>query len=87
MTGREQAAKIAKDMVYAYEVCATMKDLDQCVHMWTKIAEQAINAAVEEDREACAKMLEASGESYAASLIRARCNTYATEMNNNDKNG
>jgi hypothetical protein len=60
---------------------------------WLKDAiEQAINAAVEEEREACAKIAEdagADGEWYMVRLadgiaedIRARCNKSATEKNN-----
>lgn len=51
MTPRERASKLAKDMVYAYEVCATMKDLDGVVHAWTMLAEKAITAAIEEEEE------------------------------------
>lgn len=95
MTPRERAIKLAKDMVYAYEVCATMKDLDNAVHAWSRLGERAITAAVEEEREACARIADEvkvenwswtysahGGANLIAERIRARCNKSATESNN-----
>lgn len=56
MTAKERASRLAKDMVRAYEVSATMKDLDGVVYAWTRQAEQAITTAVEAEREACARL-------------------------------
>lgn len=39
---RAKAEKVSKDLVTAYEVGATMKDLDGVVSMWTGIVEKAL---------------------------------------------
>ena len=72
MTLEERASKLAKDMVYAYEACATMNDLDGVVHAWGKQAKQAIIAAVEAEREACVSILHEEYDSIPDTEIAYR---------------
>lgn len=66
MTPKERASKLQGDMVRAYEVGATMKDLDAVVHFWVNMAEQAIIAAVEEVEDRVAN----ERDSYLETIAR-----------------
>jgi len=60
---RMRAVDVANKLLYAYEVGATMKDLDSVVAMWTSCVEAALintdTLARIEEREACAKIADA----------------------------
>jgi hypothetical protein len=64
MTTKERAQEIAKELVRAYEIGATMKDLDGIIHMWRGIVEKFVNDALEEQREALANQT-ARADAYA----------------------
>jgi len=80
---RMRAVDVANKLLYAYEVGATMKDLDSVVAMWTNCVEAALintdTLARAEEREARAKIADdMSGiESIGGDIgeaIRARGN-------------
>jgi hypothetical protein len=67
-THRLRAVDVVNKLIYAYEIGATMKDLDSVVGMWTSCVEAALintdTIARAEEREACAEIVAKEFDAY-----------------------